>query len=305
MSLKAECGLRDAFDGGVHVGFGVHDDGVLAAHFQNGALNPNLALLGSGGAMMNAEADVARSGEGDEARFRMLDDGVAKTCARARTEIHDARRHAGFFQNFHKFRGDGWRVARRLQNYGIAADGGGGRHAGHNCARKIPRRNYGADSERNILQRVAFAGELHGRLGGGKAQRFAAIKFQEVDGFADVGVGFAEIFRDFKDQPCAKFKAALRNNFGGAEEYGGALFPWSDTPGGEGFQRGLHGGFDVLGFGFLVDADNFGRLRGIYGADFFRGGDFLAADNQRIFAAELLAHHARWLRAFSRRFLAC
>jgi hypothetical protein len=35
--------LRDAFDGCIDVGIGVDDDGVFAAHFEDGALDPELA----------------------------------------------------------------------------------------------------------------------------------------------------------------------------------------------------------------------------------------------------------------------
>ena len=31
--------------GGIEIGIGVHDDGVLAAHFEDRALDPDLALL--------------------------------------------------------------------------------------------------------------------------------------------------------------------------------------------------------------------------------------------------------------------
>ena len=42
LSLKSECGLGYAFDGGIDVGVGVDDDGVFAAHLEDGALDPDL-----------------------------------------------------------------------------------------------------------------------------------------------------------------------------------------------------------------------------------------------------------------------
>ena len=45
LALESECGLRDAFDGGVDVGVGVDDDGVFAAHLEDGALDPDLARV--------------------------------------------------------------------------------------------------------------------------------------------------------------------------------------------------------------------------------------------------------------------
>ena len=44
---KAACG--DAFDGGIDIGVGVDDDGVFAAHFEDGALDPDLARSLRGG----------------------------------------------------------------------------------------------------------------------------------------------------------------------------------------------------------------------------------------------------------------
>ena len=43
LSLEPECSLRYAFDRGVDVGIGVDDDGVFAAHFEDRALDPDLA----------------------------------------------------------------------------------------------------------------------------------------------------------------------------------------------------------------------------------------------------------------------
>ena len=43
LALETERRLRDAFDGGVEIGIGVDDDGILAAHFEDGALDPDLA----------------------------------------------------------------------------------------------------------------------------------------------------------------------------------------------------------------------------------------------------------------------
>ena len=110
LSLKAgECRLRDAFDGGIYVGFGVNDDGVPCRPFSKIVrLIQICPFCGAAALFMNAETDVARSGESDEARFRMLDDSVAiKLELCAGTEIHYTDlRMPGFFQNFHKFCGD-------------------------------------------------------------------------------------------------------------------------------------------------------------------------------------------------------
>src|SRR6202007_1579918 len=42
LSLIAECRLHHAFDRGLDVGLFIDNDGILAAHFQYGALDPDL-----------------------------------------------------------------------------------------------------------------------------------------------------------------------------------------------------------------------------------------------------------------------
>ena len=112
---------------------------------------------------MNVEADFLRSGEGDEARLWVLDDGVAEGRAGAGAEIDHAAGHACFFEHINKARGDGGRIAGRLQDDGVAGDDGSGRHAGHDGEGEIPRRNDRAYAQRDVEQLVALAGELDRR----------------------------------------------------------------------------------------------------------------------------------------------
>src|SRR5207253_985368 len=98
------------------------------------------------------------------------DDRVAKSGAGIRTEVHDPIRQTGFEKNFEKLGSDGRRIARWLQNDCIAADDGGSRHASHDGARKIPRRDDGAYAERDVAKLVMLAGKLHWRLRAVQAQ---------------------------------------------------------------------------------------------------------------------------------------
>jgi len=43
LALEAESGGGYAFDGGVDISVGIDDDGVFATHFEDGALDPELA----------------------------------------------------------------------------------------------------------------------------------------------------------------------------------------------------------------------------------------------------------------------
>ena len=71
MALEAEGCLGDAFDSGINVGIGVDNNGVFAAHFEDSALDPDLAGSLRGGDMVDVQSNFARAGESDVAGFRM------------------------------------------------------------------------------------------------------------------------------------------------------------------------------------------------------------------------------------------
>ncbi len=167
LALEAECGLRDAFDGGVDIGVGVDDDGVLAAHFKDGALDPELTGSLRGGGLIDMQPHFAGAGKRDVSSFGMCHDGIAEAGAGAGAEVHHAFGHAGFFQQFNELGGDGGGVTGGLQDYGVAADDGSDHQAGHNSAGEIPGRNHRAHAQRNVGERIVLAGQLHRRLGFG------------------------------------------------------------------------------------------------------------------------------------------
>ena len=81
LALKTERGLRNAFYGRVDVGVGIDDDGVFAAHFEDGALDPHLARLLMRRSLIDVQSDLARAGECDVANLRMRHQRVAEACA--------------------------------------------------------------------------------------------------------------------------------------------------------------------------------------------------------------------------------
>ena len=64
-----------------------------------------------GGTPVDIEAHFARTGESNEARLGMADQGIAESCTRAGTEVDHAFRETGLLEHFDKFCGDGRRVA--------------------------------------------------------------------------------------------------------------------------------------------------------------------------------------------------
>ena len=58
---EAEGGGDDAVNSGFDFGVGGDEDGVLAAHFEDGALDEALAGLSPGGGLVDLEADLLAS----------------------------------------------------------------------------------------------------------------------------------------------------------------------------------------------------------------------------------------------------
>src|SRR5208337_1083771 len=103
-----------ALDGRVQIGIGANQDGVLAAHLQNRALEPDLIGFSLGGALVNLQAHGLGAGEGDEARLGMLDDGVAEGGAGAGAKVDHAGGDSRLLQNMNEEGGDSRSVAGGL-----------------------------------------------------------------------------------------------------------------------------------------------------------------------------------------------
>ena len=282
--------MRYALNGGIDVGIGIDDDSVFAAHLKNGALDPHLARRLGGRHFVDVQTDFARTGEGDESSFGMRDHGIAEAGSGAGTEIHHALRHPRFFEQFDKLRGDGRRVARRLQDHRVAAHDRRHCHSGHDGAGKIPRRNHGAHAQGNVHQSIALPGQLNGCLGLRESQGLAGIELAEIDRLGNVGVGLSPVLADLEDQPRHEFHLALAQQITDAVHQAGALFDGSAAPGFEGGERGLHRRLDVFSARFLMDADNLRRLRRVQRFDLVGSLEPLAADDEVILVAQLSAH---------------
>ena len=107
LPLISERRLHHARDGAIEIGLAIHNDRVLAAHLRHHALDPDLPLARLRGQFIDAQAHVARAGEGNEARLGMLDQQIADDRAAARAQRQTARRESGLVQHLDKLRGDG------------------------------------------------------------------------------------------------------------------------------------------------------------------------------------------------------
>ena len=86
-----------SLDGRVEIGVGADQNRVLAAHLQNRPLDPDLTGLSPGGALVNLQAYFLGAGEGDEAGFGVLDDGIAEAGSGAGAEVDHAGWEARLF----------------------------------------------------------------------------------------------------------------------------------------------------------------------------------------------------------------
>ena len=113
----------------VEIGVGIDDDGILAAHLANDALQFALAGTRFARAFPNAQADFARTGEGDHVDIFVIDEMRADDRALAGEQIHNARRNSGFLEHLHQLGGEDGRLLGRFHDDGVAGDERGRNHA--------------------------------------------------------------------------------------------------------------------------------------------------------------------------------
>ena len=115
-----------------------------------------------------------------------------------------------------------------LQDDRVATHDGGQRHAAHDGAGKIPRRNHHAHAQRNVTQPAALARQLHGRPGVGEAKRFQGVEIAEVNQFSDVAIGLGPVFADLEDHPRHQLELALAQQYAHPEQQVGAFLDGGD-----------------------------------------------------------------------------
>src|ERR1019366_6446089 len=104
----------------IEITLAIDDDRVLAAHFGDDTLDPELAGLMPGGQFVDAQTHVARSGERDETGLGMLDQDVADRRAASGDERKAARGEAGSEEHFGEFGGNGRGLARGFYDHHVA-----------------------------------------------------------------------------------------------------------------------------------------------------------------------------------------
>ena len=107
LPLIPERRLHRAFYRRVDIGFFVHDDPVLAAHFQHRALDPHLPRNGLAREFADPQPYFLRARESDVPRLRMLYQHIANHAARPGNKVHRFLRNARLKKNIGKFCRDG------------------------------------------------------------------------------------------------------------------------------------------------------------------------------------------------------
>ena len=283
LALEAERRSHDGLRSRIQVSGFIHQDGVFAAHFQQRAFEPFLPRLLHGRALENAQTDLLRAGEGDEARQRMIHQGVAHAAAWPRQEVEDSWRQAQVFvQHLAQEPGNPGRGAGGLEDYRIAGDQAGGGHAGHDGAGEVPGWNDNANAQRDVAQLGVATGRRFHRLRAAQTQHLARVVITKINGFRGIGVGFGPALAHFVDHDRAEFVLALANQLGQLEQIARAGLVRHLAPFLEGSMRDFHGAIGVFWRGASKAGYNLAGVRWIERVERFIRIDFLAANHERI-----------------------
>ena len=287
LALVAERRGQHAACGLIEIRLAVYDDGALAAHLRNHALDPDLARLRFRRQLVDPQPDVFRAGEGDEARPGMLDQRIAHHRAAARQQREAAGGEAGLDQHFGEPGCHRRRVARRLHDDGVARDQRGGGHARENRQRKIPRRDDDTHPQRQVNQFVLFAGHLVEGRRRGQTQHLSRVELAKVDGLGDIGLGFDPGLAGLMDQPGVELHLAPAQDCGRAEQHGDTFGRRSGAP----LREEGVGLLDRAARQFegrsLMNSDDFGGMRRVQRLQLGGRPDALSTDQERVLPAEL------------------
>ncbi len=199
----------------------VHDHRVLAAHLQDGPLQPDLARLGLGCQLVDVQADLFRTGEGDHAGLGMAHQGVANLAAATGAEVNRLGRKTGFKQHFQELGRDHRRRAGGLEHHRVARDQCSNGHAAHNRQREVPRRNHHHHAQGLVVEIVLFARPGAYGLGATETHHLAGVVFQKVDRLGHIAIRLEEVLRLFVGLQRGELVLALADTGGGLQQNAG------------------------------------------------------------------------------------
>ncbi len=183
---RAEGAPQDAVGGQVQVRVVQHDHAVLAAELQAQALE-----LGPG-LGRQVLAGRRRAGERDDRDVGRIDDGVADLTAGAGHEVDDTGREAGLGHELDDERGAVRRVARRLEDHGVAGDQGGHHLPARDGHREVPGGDDAGHADRLADGHRPLVGQLAGHGVAEHPPALAGHQVRDVDAFLDVAAGLGQ-----------------------------------------------------------------------------------------------------------------
>ncbi len=246
-----------AVGGGLEIGVGEDDEGVLAAELELGAGHDG------GGAGLDLASDIGGPGERDGLDAGVGEDGVAHGGAAAGDEVEDARGQAGVGEEPGELVADAGGEAGGFEDAGVAGHEGGGAFAARDVEGEVPGADDGGDAEG-----PAEAEGHDAVVGGGQdfaleAEAFLDLPIHFADGGVDFGEGFLEGLAVFCGEDGGDGLAAIAHQVEGLGEEGGALVRGEAAPGGEGGGGGVDGAGAVFASGGGPEAGDFGEARGV------------------------------------------
>lgn len=210
-----EGGVTDGEEGFVGVSGVVDDDGVFATHFADDFFDEGQSGTGDGGGLEDVEADGFGSGEGDGGDEGVSDECGADGFAGAGEEVEDVFGDAGLVEELAEGVGDGGGLLGGFEEDGVSGDEGGDGHAGGDGEGEVPGGDDGGGSAGGVEGVIGFASEVGEGLLGEEGLGLVGVVVAEVDGFADVGVGFGPGFSGFFADEGGELVAVLAQEGGG------------------------------------------------------------------------------------------
>ena len=117
MSRVPESALRDANNCFVQIGVTVNNDRVLSTHLGHDVFDRCLRGVGSGGLLVDGQAHLARTGEGDDFDTRASNQHRPDLFTDPWKEANHPIGNASRLDNFHKFAADNRRLFRRKREH--------------------------------------------------------------------------------------------------------------------------------------------------------------------------------------------
>src|SRR5450830_1479785 len=202
-----DCGMRRYLD----VRIFQHHQRRVTAQLQGHALD----VLAAGGDAPDITSHVGGAGEGNQARYRVLDERIANLRTRADHHVQRARREPGLFEQMGNQQAAGnRRITGGLEHHGIAQRKGRHHRAHAQVQREVPRADHTDHPQRLAKHEALFARLVAGQNPAFNLHRQRCAFANQVEGelpfHARLDAGTAGL----ADQPVDDFFAAVLDDLG-------------------------------------------------------------------------------------------